>query len=113
MHNESEALPVSMDRLMKLRDIPDNSSVKAELIMIDDGSTEGSNGVTANFKDVMVVRHRRRRGYGASSRTGFRTCKGDFIGSIDGDNTYDPMYFAKLLDMLIRGCKDMVFADRM
>ena len=113
MHNESEALPVSIDRLMKLRDIPDNSSVKAELIMIDDGSTEGSNGVTANFKDLMIVRHRRRRGYGASLRTGFRTCKGDFIGSIERDNTYDPMYFAKLLDILIRSCKDMVFAHRM
>jgi len=61
----------------------------------------------------MVVRHRRRRGYAASSKTGFRICEGDFIGFIDGDNTYDPMYFAKLLDILIRGCKDMVFAHRM
>ena len=44
VYNESEALPVSIDRLMKLRDIPDNFTLKAESIMIDDGSTDGSNG---------------------------------------------------------------------
>jgi len=93
VYNESEALPVSIDGLMKLRDILDNSTLRAELIMIDDGSTEGSNGVTANFRDLRVVRHRRRRGCEASSKTGFRTCKGDFIGAIEGDNTYDPLYF--------------------
>ena len=69
--------------------------------------------MTANFKELMVVRHRRSRGYRASLRTGFRTCKADLIGSIEGDNTYDPVYFAKVLDILIRGCKDMVFPDRM
>jgi glycosyltransferase involved in cell wall biosynthesis len=68
-----------------------------EIIVIDDGSTDGALKETPAGADL-IVRHRRNRGYGASLKTGLTRCRGEMVVIIDADGTYDPAYIPKLIE---------------
>jgi len=68
-----------------------------EIIVVDDGSTDGALKETPSGADVLV-RHRRNRGYGAALKTGFAHARGETIVIIDADGTYDPAYIPALIE---------------
>ncbi|MCX7048876.1 MAG: glycosyltransferase family 2 protein [Candidatus Sumerlaeota bacterium] len=70
-----------------------------EIIIVDDGSTDGALSECPTGADLLV-RHGRNRGYGAALQTGFRKARGKTIVIIDADGTYDPADVPKLLAKL-------------
>lgn len=74
----------------------------AEVVVIDDGSTDGSRDI-ARAMGVRVVRHPRGRGYGASLKTGLAATSSRYVAIIDGDGTYDPDDLPRLLRALPPG----------
>lgn len=72
---------------------------RAEIVVVDDGSTDESAAV-ARARGVRVVSHERGRGYGAAVRTGVAATAAPRVGLIDGDGTYDPADLA-VLDRLV------------
>ena len=68
------------------------SSYDVELILVDDGSQDGTDAqLAATFAgkpDVHLLRHEQNQGIGAALRTGFATATGDVLVTTDFDGTY-------------------------
>ena len=79
----------------------------AELILIDDGSTDGSWGVIEDLAGrdprVRAVRFRRNYGKAAALSVGFSMVRGEFVVTLDADLQDDPREIPKLLSKLGEG----------
>jgi glycosyltransferase involved in cell wall biosynthesis len=82
----------------------------AELILVDDGSDDGT-GELAAEKGARVVRNTYSKGNGAAIKTGAREATGDILVFMDGDGQHSPSDIAPLLDKLEQGY-DMVVGAR-
>jgi glycosyltransferase involved in cell wall biosynthesis len=88
-----------------------------ELIVVDDGSTDGAvdrieRAWLRDADAVRVVRALRNRGKGSALRKGFSLARGDIIGVQDADLEYDPMQIPDLLRPILDDEADVVFGSR-
>jgi glycosyltransferase involved in cell wall biosynthesis len=90
------------------------SPVEKEIVVVDDGSTDGTRERLAEERDprVRVVLHERNRGKGAAVRTGIAEAKGDVVVIQDADLEYDPAEYPALLAPILDGRADAVFGSR-
>lgn len=90
------------------------SPVVAEVVIVDDGSTDGSRTELAGLDDsrVRVILHERNQGKGAALRTGFAHATADFVVVQDADLEYDPAEYPVLLEPLLDDRADVVFGSR-
>jgi glycosyltransferase involved in cell wall biosynthesis len=97
-------------RRMRAVELP----LTVEIIVIDDGSNDGSGQVLGALEDstVRVLRHRENRGKGAAVRTALAEARGDLILIQDADLEYDPYDWPKLLDPVLRGKTQVVYGSR-
>jgi glycosyltransferase involved in cell wall biosynthesis len=88
--------------------------VDVEVVVVDDGSSDGTDKVLAALGDstVRVINHPRNRGKGAAIRTGMEAVRGDLVVVQDADLEYDPEDWNKLLDPILRGKARVVYGSR-
>ncbi len=70
-----------------------NSGVNCEVILVDDGSTDGTREILEKLREtpnVKVVFHETNQGKGGALRTGFRHVTGHAVVIQDADLEYDP-----------------------
>jgi glycosyltransferase involved in cell wall biosynthesis len=90
----------------------------AEVVLVDDGSDDGTanvlagSTVAATDPRVRVLRHDVNRGKGAALRTAFAACTGEYVIVQDADLEYDPAEYGVLLEPLERGDADVVYGSR-
>lgn len=82
----------------------------AEIIVVDDGSTDATSS-TARALGARVVRHQVSRGNGAAIKSGARAATGDVLVMMDADGQHQPTEIAKLLQKLDEGF-DLVVGTR-
>jgi glycosyltransferase involved in cell wall biosynthesis len=109
--NERNTL-VEILRRMRAVELPDG--IESEIIVVDDGSNDGTRDVLRQLGDstVRVVMHDVNRGKGAAVRTGFKHATGEFILVQDADLEYDPEDWPKLLAPVLRGRARVVYGSR-
>ncbi len=85
-----------------------------EVIVVDDGSSDGTDKVLAALGDstVRIINHRRNQGKGAAIRTGMEAVRGDLVLIQDADLEYDPADWPRLLDPILRGKARVVYGSR-
>jgi glycosyltransferase involved in cell wall biosynthesis len=88
--------------------------VVLQLIVVNDGSTDGSDKVLNALEDstVRVIHHKQNQGKGAAIRTGLAEAHGDLVLVQDADLEYDPNDWLRLLDPIMRGKARVVYGSR-
>ncbi len=112
VYNEAHVLPATLERLRRVQ-LP----VTWELVVVDDGSTDGGvDGISSASlpaaSRVMVLRQPKNRGKGAAVRAGFEAATGDILGVQDADLEYDPADIPAVLEPLLAGRADAAFGTR-
>jgi glycosyltransferase involved in cell wall biosynthesis len=91
----------------ELTEILDNVATSAEIVFVDDGSSDGSPDMLDKLAQrdprVQVVHLRRNYGQTAALMAGFRQATGEVIMPMDGDGQNDPADIPRLLDKLAEG----------
>jgi glycosyltransferase involved in cell wall biosynthesis len=91
-----------------------NCGFDAEIIVVDDASTDGTREFLSNFDNprVKVLFHTKNQGKGAALRLGFASASNPYIFVQDADLEYDPSDYAAMLSPLLDGRADMVYGSR-
>ena len=86
----------------------------AEVIVVDDGSTDGTVAAARSVVDerIRIFEHGRNRGKGAALRTGFAAATADYVIVQDADLEYNPAEYPDLLGPLLTGDADVVYGSR-
>lgn len=109
--NEADTLPATLADLP--RQVPGVDVI--EMLVIDDGSTDGTAGVARANGVHHIVRFRKRKGLAAAFMAGIDASLkhgADIIVNTDADNQYAGRDIARLVEPLLNGQADIVIGDR-
>lgn len=108
VYNEVESIKTILKRVI-------DTKLAAEIIVVDDGSADGTRAVLKKLSGrsgVRVILHEQNRGKGAAVRTGIAAAKGEVLLIQDADLEYDPRDIPVLLKPIKERVADVVYGSR-
>jgi glycosyltransferase involved in cell wall biosynthesis len=111
VYNERATLASAVKEVLNV-----DSPCEIELVVVDDGSTDGTRDLYESLADdprVKVRMHERNQGKGAAIRTAATVATGDYVIMCDADLEYTPAEIPSLLAPVIAGQAEVVYGTRM
>lgn len=104
--NEEDTIGALLDRLLVL-------PLRAQVIVIDDGSSDRTPKILRTYEDrVTVLRNPERTGKGAAIRKALPLATGRVVVIQDADLEYDPADLPRLIEPILRGEAGVVYGSR-
>lgn len=109
VYNEERTVSLAIERVLAV-EFP----CKVELIVVDDGSSDRTGSILANYaaRGVTVIAHHSNAGKGAAVRTGVSEATGSHIIILDSDLEYSPADIPRMLEPIMTGRANHVFGVR-
>lgn len=108
VYNEKETVEQIVKQVL-------DTGLAYELIMVDDGSTDGTREIMKQWEGHPVIRvifHQKNTGKGSAVRTAFEHATGDIFIIQDADMEYDPRDYPKLIQPIEEDRADVVYGSR-
>jgi len=111
VYNEEKFIAELYSRVLQ---VELHTGISKEVIIIDDGSDDGTKNIIKGFDDenTIIIDKERNSGKGACIRLGLEKASGDIILIQDADLEYDPNEYPKLVDPIISGKAEVVYGSR-
>jgi glycosyltransferase involved in cell wall biosynthesis len=114
-YNEAKTIHLILNKVKKANLI---NSIKKEILLIDDFSTDGTKDAIEKYMaknkdmDIKFYSHEKNKGKGAALHTGIQKATGEFLIIQDADLEYDPEEYNCLLEPIVNGFADVVYGSR-
>jgi glycosyltransferase involved in cell wall biosynthesis len=108
VYNEEKTILEIVHRVQK-------TSLASEILIIDDGSTDGTREVLKQLssnEEIRIILHDKNKGKGAALNSGFNLVSGDVVLIQDADLEYDPREYPNLLNPIEEDIADVVYGSR-
>ena len=86
--------------------------IQKQIIVVNDGSTDGSGNILKNIDGIKLIAHEINRGKGSAIQSAIPHITGDFVMLQDGDLEYSPSDYEKMLTLLEADKTDVIFGSR-
>ncbi len=107
VYNEAATVKRLIDHVQRV-DLP----IKKEILVINDGSTDGTYDLLKGRTDIKLLQHTKNQGKGAAIRTGLAAATGEIIVIQDADLEYDPSDLPAMIAPLLADTADVVYGSR-
>lgn len=107
-YNEKDTLETVVKQVRSV-DLPVS---EIEIVIVDDGSTDGTREIIKGMSGIKYVFHENNQGKGGAVKTGFQKATGDILIIQDADLEYDPEEYKQILGPIISGRADVVYGSR-
>jgi len=110
VYNEKATIQKIINKVLKSNTL----KLKREVIVIDDGSTDGTRDLLKKIKnkEIKIIFFKNNKGKGSALRAGFKKASGDIILIQDADLEYHPSEYPKILRPIISKQVKVVYGSR-
>jgi dolichol-phosphate mannosyltransferase len=111
VYNEKNNIKAILGKVKKVR----LSGVTKEIVVVDDGSTDGTREILRKIKDksIRIFYHKKNMGKGYAIRTALSHTTGDIVLVQDADLEYDPSDYPALIKPIIEKKARVVYGSRL
>jgi dolichol-phosphate mannosyltransferase len=109
-YNEEAFIGSLIDAILNVD--TETSGFTKEIIVVNDGSTDGTEAVVRRYPQVKLINQKPNRGRGAALRLGTEAATGDYVLFQDADLEYDPADYPAILGVLKSG-DQVVYGNRL
>lgn len=108
-YNEKNTIEEIIRRIKAIK-LP--GGLEKEIIIVDDGSKDGTREILKQTPDIKYIFHETNLGKGGAVKTGFKNATGDILIIQDADLEYDPNDYSAMIQPILEGEAEVVLGVR-